>query len=100
MIEPIAPAGWRAPLWLNIEWRFTVLLLFALLLSLMTRIPIVIIVAFVIDLALYIFAFVPLAEREPFILDLWANTRRFAQVLDRLADARSPVPNFPSRQRN
>lgn len=100
MIEQIAPAGWRPPLWLNIEWRFTVLLVFGLLLSLMTKIPLFIISVSVIELAVYMFMLVPLSEREPLILDLWANTRRFAQVLVRMADARDRVPSHPSRQRN
>lgn len=99
LVEPIAAAGWRAPLWLNIEWRFTVLLVLTLLVSLLTKIPLYIITVVVVDLGLYLYVFTPISEREPFILDLWANCRRFSKVLVRLADATDPQPNLPARQR-
>jgi hypothetical protein len=98
-MEPIEQAGWKPALWLGLDWRLTTLLLFGVLASLMTHWPVFILVVCVLEVAIYMWAFLPLADREPILLDLWTNTRVFWNPFDRMASAWRPAPNYPSEQR-
>ncbi len=98
-MEPIEQAGWKPPLWLGMEWQFTLLLGFLALVAVISKSLWFAIFALVVILLVYR-AMVAINDREPRMTALFSSTQRYALgEYSRLADADAPRRTLPKANR-